>query len=58
MQFTAKWYDPPSGWQYGFPKEWPQGLEINNANVRNQLIKDGYPNKDIDMAVRYCRFGG
>lgn len=56
--FKPAWYDPPSGWQYGFPKAWPDGLEINDENIRKQLLADGYPAKDIDMAVRHCRFGG
>ena len=51
-------YDPPSGWQFGFPKRWPQGLERTKENLAIQLIKDGYPIEDIPLAVKHTRFMG
>lgn len=36
-----KMYDPPSGWQYGFPKEYKPLTPTEP--VRDTLIRDGYP---------------
>lgn len=58
MTFKPSWYDPPSGWQYGFPKAWPEGLETTQENIESQLTLDGYPAKDAAWAARHCRFGG
>ena len=58
MDFKPAWYDPPSGWQYGFPKAWPADLEPTQGNIKIQLMLDGYPAKDVNMAARHCRFGG
>lgn len=46
-------YDPPSGWRYGFPKPyepWP------GETIEETLLRDGYPQKEIDRGVSYCRF--
>jgi hypothetical protein len=47
-------YDPPSGWQCGFPREYkPRPGE----SVADTLRRDGYPEKlDPESAARYCRF--
>ena len=58
MDFKPSWYDPPSGWAYGFPKPWPEGLEYTPGNLRKQLAADGYPLRDIPMALKHTRFGG
>lgn len=58
MQIKPVWYDPPSGWMYGFPKAWPEGLKPTQENVKKQLILDGYPAKDATFAAKHCRFGG
>jgi len=49
-------YDPPSGWRYGFPKEYkPQPGET----LEQTLLRDGYPQKEIDAGMaKYCRFLG
>lgn len=57
-KFVARWYDPPSGWAYGFPKAWPAGLERSDKNLEIQLILDGYPVKDIPLALLHTRFIG
>lgn len=57
-KFVIQWYDPPSGWKYGFPKSWPQGLECSDATLEMQLIKDGYPKHMIPLALNHTRFGG
>ena len=40
---TQLWVDPPSGWKYGFPKVWN-----GEGNMRDWLIDNGYPQKEID----------
>ncbi len=57
-KFVAKWYDPPSGWRFGFPKTWPDGVEPTAENLEIQLTLDGYPDKDIPLALKHTRFGG
>jgi hypothetical protein len=57
-RFIAAWYDPPEGWRFGFPKTWPAGLERSQENLEIQLMLDGYPEKDIPMALLSTRFGG
>lgn len=48
-------YDPPSGWKYGFPKPY----KIDGRSVKEHLIADGYPEKEIDDTVlRHMRFIG
>jgi PTH2 family peptidyl-tRNA hydrolase len=37
--------DPPSGWQYGFPKPIPQD-QLGRA--REWLVENGYPQEEID----------
>jgi hypothetical protein len=44
------WIDPPSGWQYGFPKVWDQKLPL-----AQWLVDSGYPVHDIDFALQYIR---
>lgn len=41
--------DPPNGWLYGFPAPLQE-------NYRQQLKNAGYPEEDIDFAVKYSRF--
>jgi len=49
-------YDPPSGWKYGFPKKVPKSiLEGKNGEFRQWLLDEGYPEKDIDFALKYGR---
>jgi len=46
--------DPPSGWRYGFPKEMPQGMTIEEEN--QWFLENGYPQKLIDDGMlKYCR---
>ena len=47
--------DPPSGWQYGFPKILP----INQRHRINEwLVEQGYPQKIIDKFNGHlpCRY--
>lgn len=48
--------DPPSGWQYGFPKPVPNGYIKNESLLRIWLQEQGYPVKDIDLALQYSRY--
>lgn len=40
-----KMIDPPSGWAFGFPKEFPEGI----TDVKGWLVKNGYPKEKIDL---------
>lgn len=44
-----KLVDPPSGWLYGFPA-------VLQEDYVQQLKDAGYPEKDIDLALRYSRY--
>lgn len=48
-------YDPPSGWMYGFPKPYNP---LPGETMRDTLLRDGYPAKDVDFACQHCRFLG
>jgi hypothetical protein len=37
--------DPPSGWQYGFPKVWDPEMD---EDVMLWMVKEGYPQEEID----------
>lgn len=38
------WVDPPSGWQYGFPK-----IFNGEGDIMEWLVDNGYPQKKIDQ---------
>lgn len=57
-RFIAKWYDPPEGWRFGFPKSWPSGVPRTDETLAAQLKADGYPEHAIPVALRHTRFGG
>lgn len=47
-------YDPPSGWMYGFPKQYkPRDA---NEPLEETLVRDGYPALDAEFAAQHCRF--
>jgi hypothetical protein len=46
-------YDPPSGWKFGFPKEY---TPHNGLTVKELLIKDGYPPEDAEFASKHTRY--
>ncbi|HET9285751.1 MAG TPA: hypothetical protein VFR24_27690 [Candidatus Angelobacter sp.] len=49
-------YDPPSGWKYGFPKEYKP---LKGESLEDTLRRDGYPEHEIALGmVKYCRFLG
>lgn len=47
-------YDPPSGWMYGFPKQY---LPLEGEMLEETLLRDGYPSSEIvaNQPMR-CRF--
>ena len=46
------WVDPPSGWQYGFPKIWN-----GEGDITDWLVDNGYPIQKIEQLGEYfyCR---
>lgn len=47
----VRFVDPPGGWKHGFPKQAPEDIK----DFRQWLLDQGYPEKDVDFAVKYCR---
>ena len=37
--------DPPSGWQYGFPKIYDTAKD---GDINQWMVKEGYPQEEID----------
>ena len=48
--------DPPNGWKYGFPKPVHNEVLDSKENLANWLIEQGYPKKDIPLALKYSRY--
>jgi hypothetical protein len=49
-------YDPPSGWLYGFPKAYHP---LEGETLAQTLLRDGYPQLEIDRGgAEHCRFIG
>lgn len=44
--------DPPSGWQYGFPKPLPDDV----SDLGAWLLEQGYPERDLELALKYSRY--
>lgn len=51
----ATFIDPPSGWQYGFPKIIPEDRRYDSLTW---LVEQGYPEKLIEEYGEhfYCRY--
>lgn len=47
--------DPPSGWRYGFPRPVPQEV-LGNDKLGPWLIEKGYPEKDVELAIKWSRY--
>jgi hypothetical protein len=52
MSTHKLWIDPPEGWRYGFPAVWDKE---EYPNIKEFLLEKGYPDKDIDFAMKYIR---
>lgn len=49
-------YDPPSGWMYGFPKPYKP---LPGEKLKDTLLRDGYPQKELDQGSgNHVRFIG
>ena len=46
-------YDPPSGWKYGFPRQYLPKLD---ETVEQTLIRDGYPKHMAETVGKWTRF--
>ncbi|MBO9194303.1 hypothetical protein J5277_09315 [Rhizobium sp. 16-449-1b] len=46
-------YDPPGGWRYGFPNAYEP---LAGETLEDTLIRDGYPEKDVAIGAKHCRF--
>ena len=44
--------DPPSGHKWNFPKPLP---EPKPADMRSWLVENGYPEREVDFALKHCR---
>lgn len=55
IQWDGHLIDPPTGWRYGFPKEF---ILNEHKTFRNLLLTSGYPEKDIDFALQHLRIIG
>lgn len=44
--------DPPSGWRYGFPKEY---IATRDGDLGQFILDAGYPPDDLDFALRHLR---
>ena len=45
--------DPPSGWRYGFPREY---APLPGESFADTLQRYGYPEADIGLAEKYSRY--
>lgn len=48
--------DPPNGWKYGFPKPLSQDVLQDKERLTIWLMLQGYPEKEIPLAVKYSRY--
>lgn len=46
-------YDPPSGWRYGFPREYKP---LPGETLQETLKRDHYPEELMEIAGRHTRF--
>lgn len=48
--------DPPGGWKYGFPKPIPSQILHHEPSFISWLKEQGYPEKDIPLALKHSRY--
>lgn len=49
-----KVFDPPSGWQYGFPKKY---APLPGEDIEDTLRREGYPESFLRQGMaKYVRF--
>ena len=49
---TTRYFDPPGGWRYGFPKAYNP---LPNENFMQWLIREGYPPDEVEWAMQHMR---
>lgn len=55
-KFVGMFYDPPSGWRYGFPKVY---MPLPDETLEETLRRDGYPEHEITAGMaNHVRFIG
>ena len=47
MSSKLVWVDPPSGWQYGFPKLYNREVD---GDISEWMVQQGYPEELMDSA--------
>ena len=52
MAEKVTFIDPPSGWRYGFPREYDRDKD---GPVTDFLLHHGYPEEEIPFACSYLR---
>ena len=54
LSMTQMIYDPPSGWRYGFPREYKP---LPGETIEDTLRRDHYPEKEIEAGMaKWVRF--
>jgi hypothetical protein len=48
--------DPPEGWKHGFPRIMPQELVGNSEGLSEWLVANGYPEEDLELALKHSRY--
>lgn len=55
--------DPPTGWKYGFPREFDFKPSHHNLpgeeydkELRDWFVDCGYPRADVNLAIRHSRY--
>lgn len=60
MKVETAFIDPPSGWQFGFPKVFDfkaSCQEKHEEELIEWFLKNGYPQAMIDQGMhKYCRY--
>lgn len=52
--YNDTYYDPPSGWKYGFPKLYEPSNPLEP--LAYTLRRDGYPADQCEFAAKHTRF--
>lgn len=52
QELVGKMVDPPSGWRWGFPKEFRPNP---GQTLKSWMVQEGYPPDQVDFAMGYLR---
>lgn len=56
-EYMPTYFDPPSGWRYGFPKIVPENVINESKNTfKEWILAQGYPESMIDLAMKHSRY--